>query len=389
MRKIIIILLFVFVITGVRSQEKMSNSTNKSLSVEEIIERIRDHDFNPLNNEYSMTRDRQLQEDGIADLNDQDWKVRLIAVRDLIRIGVDNDLMIIEGLKDTSMHVRYISAMALGILKSKNAVNALEEVILNDQRAIVRSQAVIALGQMEAEESLGLLRDRLETDASEDVRHQCELAVYQIENKMGATEKQLSAYLSLNEATFETVETGALAPDFSLEDTEGREWYLNEFFGKRKVVLVWVFADWCPVCHGEFHELIKFKEEIQKLGVQVFTLEAHDLYRGRVMVGKELEPDYWFSKNSFKEGYMEKIYWPHLLDRAGRIAAVYGADPLAFSVHAEYINRPVTVIIDEKGIVRFRYIGTFWGDRPTIEQTLEMIKSEDFQFEHPKRIKSD
>ncbi len=34
---------------------------------------------------------------------------------------------------------------------------------------------------------------------------------------------------------------------------------------------------------------------------KVFNLETHDRYRGRVMVGKELEPDYWFAKESFKE----------------------------------------------------------------------------------------
>jgi hypothetical protein len=67
---------------------------------------------------------------------------------------------------------------------------------------------------------------------------------------------------------------------------------------------------------------------------------------------------------------------------------MYGADPLAFAVHAEYINRPTTVIIDKNGVVRLAYRGTFWGDRPTIEQTLEMIETGDFNFEHPQRRKS-
>jgi peroxiredoxin len=104
------------------------------------------------------------------------------------------------------------------------------------------------------------------------------------------------------------------------------------------------------------------------------------------MVGKELEPEYWFTDRSFKQTYTNKIWWPHLLDRAGKQAAKYGADPLAYAVHAEYINRPATVIIDPEGQVRFIYRGTFWGDRPSIEQTLEMIQEEDFSFEHPQRL---
>jgi len=60
---------------------------------------------------------------------------------------------------------------------------------------------------------------------------------------------------------------------------------------------------------------------------------------------------------------------------------------MEFVVHSEWINRPSTVIVDKNCVVRFAYYGTFWGDRPTIEQTLEMVHSEDYQFEHPERMK--
>ncbi len=128
------------------------------------------------------------------------------------------------------------------------------------------------------------------------------------------------------------------------------------------------------------------QKEFKNAWVQVFTVEIHDIYRGGVMVGKVVDPDYWFSKESFQNAYTSQIWWPHLLDRAGAVGAMFGADPLAFSVHAEYINRPATVIIDPEGIVRLIYQGTFWGDRPTIEQTLEMIKTGDFAFGHPQRL---
>ena len=126
-------------------------------------------------------------------------------------------------------------------------------------------------------------------------------------------------------------------------------------------MLIWVFADWCPVCHGEFHDLMDIQEEFKEEGIEVVTIEIHDTYRGRVMVGKELEPSYWFAKESFKEAYSNRIKWPHLLDRAGAVGAMYGMDPLAFAVHAEYINRPGTVIIDKEGIVRSLIQGDLLG----------------------------
>ena len=75
------------------------------------------------------------------------------------------------------------------------------------------------------------------------------------------------------------------------------------------------------------------------------------------------------------------------MDAGGAVGATYGVDPMAFVVHSEWINRPSTVIVDKQGIVRLAYHGTYWGDRPTIAQTLEMMVSGQYDFEHPKRLK--
>ena len=352
--------------------------------VARALARVRAHDFHPLD-ARRFTIDRALKEHGIADLDDTDWKVRLLAVRDLVRSGKDAATSIAQGLSDPNLHVRYICAAALGVLKAANASDDLERVVREDAEALARSQAVVALGHIEPAGSLDLLRECLEKDPSRDVRHQCVLSIDQIEKRMGATDELRAAFHALDPAKFESVRAGAPAPDFTLPDTAGQAWRLGDFKGKNWVVLVWIFADWCPVCHGEFRELIEMRTEFEEAGVKVVTIEAHDRYRGRVMVGRELDPKYWFAKTSFQEAYTRKIWWPHLLDRAGAIGASYGVDPMAFSVHAEYINRPATIIVDPAGKVRFAYYGTYWGDRPSIKQTLEMIRAERFDFQHPKR----
>lgn len=103
---------------------------------------------------------------------------------------------------------------------------------------------------------------------------------------MGTTDNQLSAFLSLDKSTFETIKKDSMALGFVLEDTEGKEWPLSEFHDEKWVVLIWVFTDWCSVCHGEFQDLMKMQEEFRREGAQVFTLETHDSYHGRVRVGK-------------------------------------------------------------------------------------------------------
>ncbi len=356
-----------------------------SPSVDSILDEVRGHEFHPLSKDHSFTMDRHLGKHGIANLDNTDWKVRLMAISRLTQ-AEDKIGEIVNGLQDENQHVRQICAAALGIRKAKQAAKPLEELLKNDASVLVRSQAAMSLGQIESQDSLPLLRERLEDDPHRDVKHQCELAIDQIEKNMGATQKQLRAFQSLDPKQFESAKEGAPALDFSLDDTEGKSWTLSDFKGEKWVVLIWIFADWCPVCHSEFRDLIAMKDEFAQENIQVFTVEAHDKYRSRLMVGKEGAPDYWFSDQPFDEVYTEKIWWPHLMDLAGKTGAAYGVDPMSFAVHAEYINRPATVIIDPEGMIRFLYAGTYWGDRPTIHETLEMIRNQDFEFEHPKRL---
>jgi peroxiredoxin len=74
-----------------------------------------------------------------------------------------------------------------------------------------------------------------------------------------------------------------------------------------------------------------------------------------------------------------------IFDAAGLVGVTYGVQPMEYVVHSEWINRPSTIIIDQEGIVRFAYCGTYWGDRPSIQQTLDMMVTGKYQFEPPNR----
>jgi peroxiredoxin len=352
---------------------------------EQILARIRQYNFYPIRDGFTF--DRNLDKHGVANLQDTDWRVRLLAVRDLVRLGSNASEALIKALRDDNPHVRQVAAMVLGILHQESAVSALESTLQKDNDSVVRSQATIALGQIGYKDSLQVLRQAQTEDTSRDVQHQAELAAYAVEHGLEAGPELAAAYRCLDETHFNKICVGKQAIDFELPDTEGKAWRLSDFRGKKQVVLIWIFADWCPVCHGEFNELIELKDKFKQLNAEVVTLECHDLFRARVMVGKELEPKYWFSKTSFKESYTKNIWWPHMVDRAGSVGAMYGIQPMAFVVHSEWINRPSVVIIDKQGIVRLAYYGTFWGDRPSIHQVFEMLQSNQFEFESDKRLK--
>ena len=361
--------------------------TSGTADVTAIFDRIRGHEFHPLGGDGAMTIDRHLQVHGIADLSDRDWQLRLQSIADLVRQLPHTAGSVVAGLSDRDLHVRQIAAAALGICRTTEAIQELQDLLSNDVSPVVRSQAAMSLGQMESHGSLDLLRQTQQNDGSRDVRHQCELAIDQIEKEQGATAAHREAFASLDPASFGSVQPLDRAPNFELLDTADQSWSLSEVQEGKWVLLIWIFADWCPVCHGEFRDLIESQSKFEAAGVEVVTIECHDRYRCRVMVGKELAPDYWFAKQPPKERYESGIWWPHLVDHAGAVGAVYGADPMSFAVHAEYINRPTTVIIDPTGTIRLAYRGTYWGDRPTIDETLDMIRDQRFEFEHKNRRK--
>jgi peroxiredoxin len=353
--------------------------------VAKIMQRISRHSFHPLRNGF--THDRTLKENGVVDLRDQDWQVRTLAVRDLLRLGPGSSSDVSGFLDHANLHVRQISARVLGLWRQERHVQPLKQILNQDAEPIVRAQVAFALGEIGSRAALDLLRERSKSDPSRDVQHQCELAVHQIEHGIKPEQSLREGYLALDERKFKSVRVGKSAPEISLRNTEGRLWKLSDYKGKKPVLLIWIFADWCPVCHGEFHELIESKDAFQAAGIEVVTIECHDRYRCRVMVGKEGEPNYWFSKRSFNEEYTAKIWWPHLSDPGGLVGSIYGVDPLAFAVHSEFINRPTTIIVDKSGVVRFAYYGTYWGDRPPIRKALEMIGDQQFEYVNPRRLK--
>ncbi len=379
------------IVSAGKSDAASTESVDESVSA--VFDRVRSHSFQPLGNGF--TSDETQKTHGVADLENSDWRVNTLAVRDLCRAGTAATPALLKALEDVDLHVRQVAALTLGILPADaNSKPHLEEriagltvVLQNDKEQLDRSEAAIALGRLNATSAVAVLTKAAEHDDSKDVRHQCEIAIERI-GKQQHEDSLFQAYQSLDESTFNSVSVGQPATDFTLMDTEGKPWTLSELKGKKTVVLIWIFADWCPVCHGEFRELIQMKQQFIDDDVVVATIECHEQFRNKVMTGDELLAVHEGAKNAPSANYPGSIWWSHLSDPAGKIAATYGASPLAFAVHSEYINRPSTVIIDKDGMVRFAYYGTFWGDRPSIHKTLEMIQQNDFVFEHPKRLKA-
>jgi len=352
-------------------------------SAAEIARRVERHSFSPVDNGFTV--DPETGYDGDADLESSDWSVRTLAIRDLVRRGQEDVSPVVELLSHDDETVRQVATMTLGLLRAETAVDALRRRLVHDPVPVVRSHAAISLGQVGAPKEA--VATPLETEDHTDVRHQGSIAMDRIEKGVPIEPEVAEQFAALDDDSFGHAKEGDAAPGFTLEDTEGRTWSLSEATGGKTVVLLWIFADWCPVCHKEFHQLINRRERFRELDIAVATLECHDQYRCRVMEGKEFQPSYWFSDKlpgtHPHDPYPEEIWWPHLVDRAASVGVQYGIDPWQFAVHSEVVNRPTTVIIDPDGMVRLAHFGTYWGDRPSIDQMLSMIETGTFDFKAP------
>ncbi len=339
------------------------------------IETLATHHFAPIRD--GITIDPEDTGDtrgfGVPDLDNRDWLVRIRARAALVR---NPDATINEGLRllaHSSVEVRAAGAEALGILGVREARTELEDLVRSDPDTIVRCSAANSLGEIGDPAAIPALTAALEREEHRDVVPQLQIARNRLSREHPSFDDTLrDVYSRLDPGAVRRVQVGDRVEALEFTRTDGSQWSWRA--GTHPVVLVWVFADWCPVCHTEFHDLIAMRSRFSETSAEIATVECHDLYRCRVMAGLEPKPGYWFGERFSDLSYSTGLWWPHLSDPAGAVGVQFGIDPLAFAVHSEFINRPTTVVIDRNGTVRMLHRGAYWGDRPTIQELLEQAE---------------
>lgn len=121
-------------------------------------------------------------------------------------------------------------------------------------------------------------------------------------------------------------ETGAPAPDFTLQTPDGKLVSLADFRGKPVVVNFW--ATWCPPCRSEMPDMQLLSDE-----------RAGDLVIIAVNLQEAPDP---------VRGFVEKygLRFPIVLDTSGQVSQAYRVGSL-----------PTSVFVDREGNVSSSYTG--------------------------------
>ncbi len=149
------------------------------------------------------------------------------------------------------------------------------------------------------------------------------------------------------------VKVGDPAPNFTLPSISGEKISLNQFRGKKNVVLSFVPAAWTPVCSDQWPgyniaKVIFEQHDAILLGITVDNIPS--LFAWTNQMGQ-----LWFPVLS--------DFWPH-----GAVAKKYGV------LRSDGVSERALFVIDKKGIIRYIDVHDI-NKRPPLENLMSALES--------------
>ncbi|HSE24439.1 MAG TPA: peroxiredoxin family protein [Pyrinomonadaceae bacterium] len=148
------------------------------------------------------------------------------------------------------------------------------------------------------------------------------------------------------------VSVGEQAPDFTLEDIQGKQVSLSETRGKLPTVLVFYRGHWCPFCAhqlAELRSLLKADEQVRVLAVSVDDHEKT----------KQLIDKIAADGNG-------AVNYKMLSDPGHKVIDAYGLhDPAYDGTKFDGIPHPTVYVIDKNGRVAWAKVETDYKVRPS------------------------
>lgn len=133
------------------------------------------------------------------------------------------------------------------------------------------------------------------------------------------------------------------APDFTLQDVDGKTWRLSELRGRPVIVNFW--ATWCPPCREEMPSMQRAWEQLQAEGVVMLA----------VNVGESADTVFQFTANY-------PVDFPLLLDLDSAVLGLWPVQGL-----------PATFVVDAAGRIAYRAIGgREWDDPQLLAPVLKL-----------------
>lgn len=129
-----------------------------------------------------------------------------------------------------------------------------------------------------------------------------------------------------------------MAPDFALQDTEGKMHRLSDYRGKPVIINFW--TTWCPPCREELPSMNRAWHLLEKEGIAMLALN----------MGEDEDAIFIFSADYPTD-------FPILMDQSGEVIEQWPVKGL-----------PTTYVIAPDGTIAYRAIGSReWDDKALLD----------------------
>jgi thiol-disulfide isomerase/thioredoxin len=167
--------------------------------------------------------------------------------------------------------------------------------------------------------------------------------------KLGFWITPIGLYLTLSvNAASRSPEAGVPAPEFIGQTAEGKAIKLSDYRGN--VVLLDFWASWCGPCREEMPFLIQLGREYRKQAFQIIAVNIDDKVENMVK---------FMSKFAADPGF------PVIFDQKKTIPQLYDIETM-----------PTTILIDQKGAIRFWHHGFKPSHKDRLRTELESLLKE-------------
>jgi len=130
-----------------------------------------------------------------------------------------------------------------------------------------------------------------------------------------------------------------LAPDFALQDTEGKTHRLSDYRGKPVIINFW--TTWCPPCREELPSMNRAWHQLEQEGIVMLAIN----------MGEDEDTIFIFSADYPTD-------FPILMDEAGEVIAQWPVKGL-----------PTTYVVAPDGTFAYRAIGSReWDDKTLLDK---------------------
>lgn len=153
---------------------------------------------------------------------------------------------------------------------------------------------------------------------------------------------------------------GQSAPDFVARDLSGNEVHLSALIAGRKALLLFYRGGWCPFCNEQLAAITRDHQKFEELDTLIIAVSGEEVEKGKALLRKLHLPFVLLSDTSFKsiDGYgVRNTEVPEALKARG----------------IGQLPKPSAFIIDETGIILYKYVGKNAPDRPKNEDLLRVL----------------